>query len=269
MIFADHKLCRVCSSIGTWARAYPTTDRIRSPIPLASLDTFHLYFIQLAESFKPLRTLDKDSDKGITHTSWSDFFFTQASPEEPEEEDPTHNPTQEFEIEAIIDHRPTAKGGQFEYKVVWSEYDEELYATWEDRESLEGREELKEYEEHVMNSPDTNLDLDTLGDVPHNPSSQEKLRGLALRGLRDQAVYQGTKDIVYAVIADGLFTGVHRAAKTAMKGMCPFCLRLDHKETPESTRHLAWECPYAKLVWDGTIRAAHLSTSSDNALIEA
>ena len=75
-------------------------------------------------------------------------------------------------------------------------------------------------------------------------------------------------DVVYAVIADGIFTGVGRAAKSPLKGMCPFCLKLDGLEVPESTRHLAWDCPYSRIVWDGVLRASHLHTGSDNDLFE-
>ena len=96
----------------------------------------------------------------------------------------------------------------------------------------------------------------------------QRNRGTVLGSLRAHGVRQGTVDTIYAVIADGIFTGPGRAAKKTLKGMCPFCIKLDHKEVPESTRHLAWDCPYSRIVWEGVIRAAHLHTCSDHKLID-
>ena len=275
LIWSNNPRCTVNSSIGPWARSYAPTDRTRAPIPLASIDTFHLYFMQLATIFRPLRTTDPNRDKGEGHTSWTDFFFPPVTTQDGDPQQHDHDPEQEFGIDHISGHRPNQAGNSFEYHVEWAEFEEGMDATWEERDSLNDTDALLDYEMNVLDGPDDALDPPpvgtTLAAVPpttssHNPSVQEKARGASFAGLRAHGVRQGTKDIIYAVIADGIFTGRGRAGNSPLKGWCPFCLMLDHVEIPETSRHLAWDCPYAKMIWDGTIRAFHLYTSSDDDL---
>ena len=151
MLWGDNPICRAFSSLGPWGRAYPTTDRDRDVIPLASVAATHLYYIQLAHNFTPLRTLDPAHILTGNQTSWVDLLEHAPAPQDPHPQEQNKEETTEHLVEFILDHRNTRVGEEIEYLVKWSEYDEDE-SSWEPRDVLEGNPALARYEQSILDN---------------------------------------------------------------------------------------------------------------------